>query len=206
MAEEERRERRLALLLVPFVLEIGGNIVGSAVAPALLVRAPMVLIAISPLIRHLVMASPSLTDAQYYGAGATSLLITDPFLYVLGRDYGEVAFAWMERRAGVAARLLRTLERWFRRAGWLLVLWSPGPFVSALAGAHRMNPLLFAALDLIHTAALTYAARRFGAAFTKPIEDVLTYIRAHVWQLTLLTMSLVVAHALWRRRHDRRDA
>ena len=59
--------RRLFLLLAPVVVLFIANVIGIAFAPMLLGRAPLVLIALSPLVRHLVLASSSVDAVPFFG-------------------------------------------------------------------------------------------------------------------------------------------
>jgi membrane protein DedA with SNARE-associated domain len=202
--ELARRRRKLTLLVGPLVLTFAATSIGVAFAPALLERAPVALILLAPLIRHLVLASPALDAPTFYVVGLVGFFLVDPFAYLLGREYGSGAVEWVIRRAGAAAGWIRWVERMFRRAAPLVLLVSPGPFVNLLAGASGMRVPAWLCLNLGGTLGLLVLVRLFGEALAGPIGVVRAFVEANVLALTVGSVVLVAGGTLLRRRRMRR--
>jgi membrane protein DedA with SNARE-associated domain len=192
--------RRLFLLLAPVVVLFIANVIGIAFAPVLLGRAPLVLIALSPLVRHLVLASSSIDAVPFVTVGIVRSFAMCACLYLIGREYGPEAVSWVKSRSRAAARVMRFTERAFARAGVLVVVASPGPLVSLLAGAERMPVATFIAASLVGTATLVLLIHSFGIAFAAKLALVRRFIDANIVGLTILSIALVLARIAARRR------
>lgn len=192
---------RLAWLVAPFVVQTVGHLVGTAFSPALLSEAPLALVALSPLPRHLVLAAGQLDPVPYAAVGAVSMFLADPFLYVLGRERGRAALELVTRRAPRAAHLLRWFERLFRRIGPLLVFLSPGPLVCVLAGMERMRPWLFLVANVAGTFFTLLGLRQVGDVAAGPIGWIREAVELNVTRLTVATaLAVFLWVALDRRR------
>jgi membrane protein DedA with SNARE-associated domain len=194
---------RLLILLAPVVVLFAAGLVGAAVAPALLVREPKLLIAMSPLFRHLALASGSIDLVPFVAIAVTRLFATDPFLYVIGRHYGPEAVEWVELRSGGARRVVRAVQRAFARAGLVVLFLSPGPLVCLLAGVARMPIMTFVSVNLLGTAAAVLLIRSFGVAFAAKLAIVREFIAANLVVLTAISAALVLASVAVKRRRWR---
>lgn len=184
-------------------MQTAGHVVGTAFSPALLSEAPLALVALSPLPRHLVLAAGKLEVLPYAAVGAASMLFADPFLYVLGWERGRAALEVVTRRAPRAARLVRWFERLFRRVGPLLVAVSPGPLFCTLAGMERMRPWLFVTANVAGTFFTLLGLREVGDLAAGPVAFVRELVETNV---TRLTVATVVAVALYLAVERRRAA
>jgi membrane protein DedA with SNARE-associated domain len=194
-------QRRLALLVVPIVVIAVASSVGDALSPTLVVDAPLLLVALVPRNRFLVLAAPQLDFWPFFLVGMVRLALTDPLFYLFGRWYGDRAIDWTERRAG-APGSVRTLERWFRRAAYPIVAIAPNNFVCVLAGASGMSVVGFLVANLGGTAARMVLIWWVGDVFSEPLLDVVDFVSRYRWWLTGVTVVIVVA-SVWRarRRH-----
>jgi membrane protein DedA with SNARE-associated domain len=181
--------------------------IGTALAPTLVVTQPLLLIALNPVLRHLVLVANQLEPAAYFVVGALRLFGPDPFHYLLGRWYGDSALTWLERKSPRAGRLVRAAESAFARAGLVLLFVAPEGIMCLLAGAARVRPLTFIALDMAGTFTTLALVRSFGRRYEQGIQGVLDFVEGNILVLTAGSVVLVVASALWRRRRSaRRDA
>jgi membrane protein DedA with SNARE-associated domain len=188
---------------VPHLLGVLGLLltagaVGSAFAPVLAVKAPLVLVALSPLGRHLVLVAPETEMAPFVAVGAARRLFAFVVLYYLARAYGDEAFAWVETRYARLGRFARWFERVFRKAAPVVVLLLPG-MSAPVAGATRMPAtvfLPFAAVGVVAWVSVTYLV---GDALSAWITPVLAFIRAHVFETTAACVVLVLFYQ-WRQR------
>ena len=197
---------RLLVLLAPVVVLFTAGLVGTAFAPALLVREPKLLIAMSPLFRHLALASGSVELLPFVAIAVTRLFATDPFHYVIGRKYGPEAVEWVEARSGGAGRLVRAVRRAFARAGLVVLFVSPGPLVCLLAGVARMPLVTFVSVYLLGTAAAVLLIRSFGVAFAVKLALIREFIAANIIALTVISVALVLASVAVKRRRWRSRA
>lgn len=193
-----RRRRRLALLSGALVVVFGAAALGNALAPALVERNPMLLLALNATTRHLLLTSTSVAVVPWVLIGLARRLLEDPFLYFMGRWHGDDALAWIDRRAG-GGRWLDLVRRRFRLLGYPLVALAPGGVVCLLAGASGMGPVTFLVLNVVGTLATLAALRAFGEEAAAPIEAVVGFAGEHAIPLTALSVTLTAAW-LWRRR------
>ena len=121
-------------------------------------------------------------------------LVLDPFLFTLGRLYGDDGVAWVERKFSDMAPIVRFTNRWFPKFGWIFVLTTPGLIVCTMAGATGMSVGLFAVLDVVGTVVGTLLVHRFGdIAVVKDVTGPIThFLAAHRVPMLLLSVSLVV--------------
>lgn len=205
-AELRRQRRKLQLLIGPIVLLFAARLIGVALAPALLERAPVLLFLLAPLGRHLVLISPVLDTASFVTLAIVGYFMIDPFTYMLGREYGQNAVSWIEQRSGVASGWVRWVDRMFRRAAPVVLFISPGPFVNLLAGVAKMPVSLWLPLNLGGTFVTVLIARYFSEALADAIGAIREFVEANVAALTVISIGVVVVSTLLRRRRMRRLA
>ncbi|MEZ4226484.1 MAG: VTT domain-containing protein [Polyangiaceae bacterium] len=199
-----RRGRALlSALLAPIVLTTTATLTGTALAPKLLVSAPLLLIALNPVSRHLILVSPVTELGPYLAVAVTRLFLPDPFYFAIGRLWGKDAIAWVERRLGGAGRLVRGVEALFERAGWLVLMLAPVGLVCVLAGASRMSVRTFVLLNLAATVTWALIVRRLGDVFAGPVALVRQFVADNVLLLTGVSVLLVVIQLILQRRRSR---
>lgn len=184
---------------VPLGVIATAAVVGNALAPPLAVNHPLVLLALNATTRHLVLTSTSVDFVPYLFVGLGRRLLEDPFLFLLGRWYGDDAVAWVDAKVG-GGRFLSFVQRNFHWVGWLLVAVVPGGVVCVLAGASRMRTAVFLVLNVGGTVATILALRRFGDVFAGPVDATLAFLGDNVVVLTGLSVLLTGLFVLRRRR------
>jgi membrane protein DedA with SNARE-associated domain len=198
--DERRRRRRLALLLGPISCLIVASMVGSALAPTLITEHPVWLLLLDARIRHVLLVATKIDPLPYYLIGTLRLTVSDPLFYLLGYWYGEAALSWVDSNSGSVGRMLRVLERFFGKASYPLVFLAPNNYICLFAGASRMTPPVFLALNLSGTVSRLVLLRLLGNVLEDPLDAVLDFIARNQLRLTLLTIALVVAQAVWDKR------
>ncbi len=186
-------------IVVPLVVIFGTAAVGNALFPALVNDRPLLLLALNSTTRHLVATSTSVDVVPYVVVALGRRLIEDPFLYLLGRRYGDSAVEWIGRKLGVG-RLLRAGQRNFRIWGALLVFFFPGGVVCVMAGASGMPAWLFLVLNIGGTLVTIFLLRSAGEEIAGPITYLLDFVGEYVIPLTLLSVAVTVAEVVRRRR------
>ncbi len=188
---------QLTLLVTPIIVLVIANYIGNASAPKLVNENPTLLIALSALNRNLILVVNQISPAAYYSIGFVRLLLPDIFFFLLGWYYSDRAIVWMEQRTANVGRYMRQLESLFGKYGYVLVLTIPNNPVCLLAGAARMRPRYFWALNVIGTIGRLILLAWLGDIFSGPIDAVLGFIRRY--QPYLLAISIAsVAFTVWR--------
>ncbi|MDP9020090.1 MAG: hypothetical protein M3N25_04690 [Actinomycetota bacterium] len=198
LGARRRPGRRLLLVGACLAVVATAAVIGNALAPTLLVRHPLLLLALNATTRHLVLTSTSVDLVPYVVVGLGRRLLEDPLLFLLGRWYGDDAIAWLDGKVG-GGTYLRAVQRSFHRVGWLLVALAPGGVVCVLAGVSRMRTAVFLALNVAGTLVTIALLRRFGDAFAGPIEVLLAFSADNVVALTAVSVLLTVVWLLRRR-------
>ena len=193
--------RRSLLVGVPLAVIAASAVIGNALAPALVVSHPLVLLALNTTTRHLVLTSTTVDFIPYLVVGLGRRLLEDPFLFLLGRWYGDDAIGWVDAKIG-GGRSLRWVQRNFHRVGWLLVAIAPGGVVCVLAGASQMSPAVFLVLNLAGTVATIVVLRRFGDVFAGPVDATVAFVAANVVVLTAVSVAVTAAYVILRRRRQ----
>ena len=190
----EREARRIPLpwLLTPVVIANVVALVADIAGPNLIVTHPLLQIALQPRNRYLLLGSPNIDTIPFYVVGFVRLVLTDPIAFILGWQYGDAAIAWAERRMGDSG-VIRTIERWFGRVAPVVILIAPSMYWCILAGASRMKPRLFIALNVTGTIGRLVLFRLAGDAFRVQLEDVLDWIqRYQVWLIAASAVLVVI--------------
>jgi membrane protein DedA with SNARE-associated domain len=162
-----------------------------------------VLIGLSSKNRFLLLTAPQLGMLAFFVVGFLRLLITDPITYVLGRQYGEDALGWIERKTSAKPSdksLLRRAERLFARAAPLVILVAPSALWCILAGAARMKVWLFLTCNVVGTVARLTLFWVAADALRAPLEAVLDGVEAAQTPLLALTVTLGVVQVVRTRR------
>jgi membrane protein DedA with SNARE-associated domain len=193
----------LTLLVVPMVAVTAVAQVGDALAPTLLVEHPLLLVAMIPRTRYLVLTAPLVDVVPFFVVGLVRLVLTDPVFFAFGRRYGDVGIRWIERKSG-SPRTVQTAERWFRKASHPIVAVAPNNLVCVLAGATGMRTAPFLVLNLGGTAVRMALVVWVGDAFSDQLLDVTDFVGRYRWWLTGISVSLVTI-SVWRARHTGRS-
>lgn len=186
-------------LVAPLVVIFGTAALGNALFPALVNDHPLLLLALNSTTRHLVATSTSVAVVPYVLVALCRRLIEDPFLYLLGRRYGDGAVDWMSRRLG-GGRFLRAARQRFRLWGTVLVFFFPGGVVCVLAGASGMPAWLFLILNVAGTLVTIFLLRSAGEEVQGPLTQVLDFVGDNVVTLTIASVVVTLVFVVYRRR------
>jgi membrane protein DedA with SNARE-associated domain len=182
--------RTMTLLGVPLAVVTVLSYIGDAIMPGLVDEHPLVLLALNPRNRNLILVTNQLDPWSYYTVGFVRLILTDPLWFLLGYWYGETALRWAERRTRTFGETLRMLERGFGKAAYPLVFVVPNSWICLFAGSAGMSVPVFVALNFGGTIARLYLVRVLGETFEAPIDAVLDFIGEY--RLPLLALSVVL--------------
>lgn len=160
---------------------------------------PLLLIALSPLGRHLVLVAPVVDPVAFVAVAVGRRMIFYLPCFQLGRTLGQTAITWIEARAARFGIFVRWLERLFARASHAVTFTMAGPTVSALAGISGMRAGVFAALASLGLVARMLALLYFAEWLRAPIEIVRTWIYEY-WIPGTVVIVTLIAWRRWRRR------
>jgi len=176
---DEAQQRRLwTVAAVPLVLAVAAY-AGQILSATLADKAPILLIALAPADAFLILTVNEVPTWSFFVVGFVRLILADPFLYRIGYEFGPAARSYLDAELGKRSKVTRTLDvldRWFPRAGGLIVFGLPNYPVCLVSGMTRMNPTMFAALNVAGTATRLYVIWRLGRIFSGPAESVLEWI------------------------------
>lgn len=182
-------KRAVTLLAIPLACVAAVSVAGDAIMPGIVDEHPLLLIALNPRNRNLVLATNQLDAWSYYTVGFFRLLLTDPLWFLLGYWYGETALRWAEQRTRTFGDTLRWLERGFSKAAYPLVVVAPNNWICLFAGSAGMGLATFFVLNIAGTIGRLYLIRVLGEQFESPIGEVLDFIGEY--RLPLLVLSII---------------
>ena len=162
--------RTLTLILLPVIVVFIVGTIGNMIHPTLLVNAPLLLVAMEPRFRYMLLVAPRVDLLPFMVLVLIRRLFADPFLFVLGRLYGDAGVRWMERQMQDTMGLVRKIERGFGKAAWLFVLLWPGLVVCTLAGATGMRFATFIILNVVGTLITSYLAYAASDLVSTPVN------------------------------------
>jgi membrane protein DedA with SNARE-associated domain len=187
----------LTVFLIPVTVLAVAGIIANAIFPTLIADAPYLIPAMTTRADRLLLSAPLMPGEVFLSIALVRELIGDPLFYLFGRRYGDVGIRWIENRSGPDARVLRTVERAFRRGAYVVVAVWPINIVCLLAGATKMRPLPFFALNITGTIVRITLIFFLGDLLSAPLHDIADFIGRYQWYLTPITFVLV-ALSVWR--------
>jgi membrane protein DedA with SNARE-associated domain len=205
LAEKPRRlsnRTRLTLFLVPIGLVFAGAQVARAIWPTLLTEAPWTLLVLSSNTTRMLLVEPLVPATVFFTLAIGRVVLLAPVYYGFGRNYGESALRWAERKLGPSSAIVPKTEKYFRRFSHPLVAWSPHLFVSVMAGATGMKARVFFPVAAAGTVAKVTAVYFLGDALAAPLEDFADFVGRYQWYLTPITFAIVAVQLVRRRRKD----
>lgn len=191
---------RLGLFLGAFVTLSTLSVIGTILSARLVNHHPAVLLALSPVNRHLLLTSAAGMAALSFFAIAAGRYVLGGFvLYRLGYDYGASCRGWLERQPGGLPGSIRWLERAFDRAWWVVVPVMVGSNAARLLGGARRVPARpYAALLGAGIAGRLALFWWLGQRFESSLRRVLDLIERYQWWIVAAFVVVTFAQS-WRK-------
>lgn len=164
--------------------------VGWALSPFLLVEAPLLLVALSPIARHVLMVAPMVDFLPLLAVVVVRRQLACIVAYFVGETYGEQALWFAERRRPRLSRWMRRVASWFDRASIPLLIVAPN-LTALLAGSSRMRFGLFLPASMLGQLWVAVATYYLGDSLRDYIAPAIAFVRDHTASLTLSTVLLV---------------
>ena len=176
------------------------SVVGTAISPLLLVKAPLLLVMLSPDGRHVALVAGRVDPALLLGVTVLRRSLYSVGVYGLGAAYGDLAVTWIEARARRLGKALRALERIFARVGAVLLLALPFLTVCILAGAAKTRVLVFLPALVAGHFLWVFTTVWLGTRFAAQAQAVVDFFAERLFESTLVCVGLMVAYQLLTRR------
>ncbi len=178
---------------------LGMRGLGLAFLPVLLVQAPIILVVLAPLAAYLVLAAPRVAPWAYFVGAMTASVLHSAIAYQCGVVLGDKAQDWIEHRGGSTHAAVERISWWLKRAAPLVLLFSPGPIVCALAGAAGVRGWVFHPTQILAHALWISACFWFGAAVTEQLDAVHHFFETYLIELSLVALFGAGGRYLWTR-------
>ena len=193
-AEERTLVRRAGTALA--VLGTG-SLIGVSFSLVLVNHAPLLLIALSPIGRHMLLVAPMVDPLAFAAVLVGRRMLFYVASYHLGFGLGPAGIVWLEARSRPMARFVRFVERWFARSPRAVVLLAAGPTVSSLAGMTRMPLRVFLSLATVSLVIRVVATIVLAEWLRVPIEALLELIDAYWLPGTVVLVAFVLGYRWW---------
>lgn len=187
-----------------FGLVMAARGLGLALLPVLLVEAPVALLALSPILAHLILTAALLPAWLYFVAGLGTSIVQSVIAYRFGVVLGAHALTWLEGRGAATHAATTRILAWMQRAAPAVLIAMAGPIVCALAGVSQLRARVFYPSMLVAQVVWVAACFWFGSAVTEQIGLIRELVAAHVVELTLVGVAWVGGAQLWKRWRRRR--
>jgi len=196
-------------LSVSLAVLFGTSLLGSTLVAKLSVDHPLLLIALSPLPRHIILVAGKTPMLALVTIATIRSLLSCIVAYEIGRHYGPRAVHLFEKRSPRMGGFVRGFERIFLRAAPLFLMLSPGPLTSMLAavsGNRRATTWTISAVGLAIWASVNYKIGDWLRPYT---GAVLAFFEQHLLPITIACIVLVLGYqwvARQRRLRKEREA
>ncbi|MGC4093310.1 MAG: hypothetical protein QM756_36550 [Polyangiaceae bacterium] len=179
------------------------SLVGSALSPLLLVRAPALLLALSPDARHVALCAGRLAPEFLVPLVVLRRALFSIGVFGVGMVYGQSGLTWVEARSPWLGKVLRFIERLLARWGALILLVVPFASVCLLAGVARTHFRAFLAASLVGHALWVTSTYYVGTVLSDFVEQVVAFLSEYLFESTVICILLVMAQQLVARRGKR---
>ncbi len=176
------------------------SVVGTAFSPLLLVKAPLLLVMLSPDGRHVALVAGRVDPVLLLGVTVLRRALYSVGVYGLGAAYGDLAVNWIEARTRRLGKALRALERIFARVGAVLLLALPFLTVCILAGAAKTRVIVFLPALIAGHSLWVFTTVWLGTRFAAQAQSVVDFFSERLFESTLVCVGLVAAYQLLTRR------
>ena len=196
-------QRRTAARCLSVIGVLGmASLVGVGSSLYLASHYPMLLIALSPLGRHLILVAPIVDPYAFVAVAVTRRASFYIPCFYLGRGLGPLAVQWLESRSPRVGQMVRWLERLFHRfhrAAFALVFLFPGPAMSTIAGDSGMRSGVYVSMLVAGLVFRMLIVLWIGDWLREPIEVVLGWISRY-WVPGTVVLIAGIAIFQWRQR------
>lgn len=192
-SEREDSSRPPWVLIAAIVIFNVVGKIGDAVGPAMVGTMPFSLLLLNSSNTHCILTTTSVAFWPWILVTVLRRICEDPIYFYLGWKYRVAALDMLRQWSPEAADGFGTAEEMFRNNLYVAVAVNPGATVCGLAGASRMPPLTFFALNIGSTTAQLLLMRAVCSKF----PDQLDYARELINQYMQVLVIIMVVITLW---------
>lgn len=199
LSADDRRSARRCLVALGVLST--GSLIGVGSSLYLVNNYPLLLIALSPLGRHLTLVAPIVNPLAFIAVGTLRRMCFYLPCFGLGSTLGDAGLVWLESRSERMGRFIRWLERLFKVSPRVMVFLFPGPGMSTLAGISGMPVRVYAPLVGAGLVVRMLGFILVAEWLREPLEAVLAWIDAN-WLPG--TVVMVIGILVYRRHQARK--
>lgn len=182
------------VLIVTTAVLFGAGTLGTALSPYLAVRHPLILVALNPWSRHVVLVAPHAPMLPLLIIATLRGLCSCIVAYEITRYYGPRGRELFERRSLRIGRAVRSFERAVSKAAPLFLVLSPGPVTTAVAALSGTTRPVIWSLSAVGLAAWNCANYKIGDWLEPWTQPILEFIQRHLLSTTLTCAVLVFGY------------
>lgn len=196
-------DRWTELIGYAFPAMVGTRVLGAALSPLLFAHLPILLVAMSPFLIHLVAVGPLVDPVLYFSVALVVTTLQAIVGYAFGRLFGQKALDWVMDRVPVPDPIVERILAIVRRLSVPAIFVLPGPVLGVICGVAGVRRKLYAIFVFPAQAFWVVAAYVLGEALFDYIAVAREFVVDHAFELTGLTVAIVLLRYLytwWRRR------
>ncbi len=204
LASQPAAVRRAIIGFAVLVTALG--LAGTALSPYLLVKQPLVLVALSPDARHIVLAASQVDLLPLLAVAGPRRALAMLATYGIAGIYGYRFIRYAEGRMPRVSRAIAWLKRLFDRVGLPLLFLVPTHALSGLSGATGTPVRSFLIAIVPGQVPFILMYYFFGEAVSGLSARLVAFLSANLLESTLVCTALVLLQqvvARWRRRNVR---
>ena len=167
------------------------SLLGTALAPYLLVKSPLMLVALSPAAHHVALAAATVDPWLLISVATLRRALMGLASYGLGYLHGRATIEWLQLRHPRLGQLVGVVERLFARFGIALLVLAPIPTVAVLAGAARSRLVPFLLALTVGLALWLKLTQHVGDAFARRTDLLTAFLDEHLLESTLVCLAVV---------------
>lgn len=194
-AIQEKRSPPWLLIAGIVFFNIIGKI-GDAIGPAIVGNRPVELLLLNASNTHCILTTTTITFLPWIIIGSVRRFCEDPIYFYAGWRYREACLGMLKKWCPDMAEGYDKAEDMFRNNLYVAVAVNPGATVCSLAGASKMPPAAFFALNVGSTVAQLLVMRYICSMFPDNIDYALSLIGRYMKILLAIMVGITLFGAL----------
>lgn len=191
--------------IVAFVVVMSAlGFIGTALSPYLLVKYPLLLVALNPDGRHLLLVAPDVDFLTLLAVAAPRRVLALLATYGLAGLYGQQMVRYAEKRVKAIGTIARFLARALARVGSILLFVFPVHSLAGLSGAAGMRLRTFLLPISLGQVPFVFVYYRFGEAISSVTAQITAFLAANLVESTAVCIGLVLLQQIVTRLRRRR--
>lgn len=195
VAQSKEMEPPWVLVAAIVVFNIIGKI-GDAFGPAVVGTWPKSLLLLNASNTHCILTSTTVSFLPWITIGVARRLAEDPLYFYAAWKYRDSCLSMLREYSSDMADGLDKAQDMFKNNLYVAVVLNPGATVCSLAGASRMSPVAFIALNVGSTVCQLLVMKYICIWFPHRINEILGFIQKYMLWLLVLMVGITLVGAL----------